>query len=150
MDSVQEILLLLCKLDLEGLLLSPTDNSLLQFFRYCFVGGLATVVDWGVLYLTEALGLHYLLAAVAGFFCGLACNYILSKCLVFNGSTAKTDPTGEFLAYAAIGAAGLLFTLGLMYVMTDLLGFFFMISKVIATALVLVWNFMARKLLLYR
>ena len=28
-----------------------TDNTLIQFFRYLFVGGLATVVDWGVSYI---------------------------------------------------------------------------------------------------
>ena len=25
-----------------------TENTLIQFFRYCFVGGAATVVDWGI------------------------------------------------------------------------------------------------------
>jgi len=146
-DSIREILSLLCKFNFHGLLLAPTENGLLQFCRYCFVGGIATIVDWGVLYLTERLGVHYLLAAVAGFFCGLACNYSMSKFMVFNGSDAKVDPKREFLAYAAIGAAGLLITLVLMYVMTEWLRLYFMVSKVIATVLVLVWNFLARKML---
>lgn len=64
MSGFREIIALACNLDLRGLLIVPTENGLLQFFRYCFVGGMATIVDWGVLYVTEMLGLHYLLAAV--------------------------------------------------------------------------------------
>jgi len=145
-DSIREILVMLCKLDFWGLLKAPTENGLLQFCRYCLVSGVETVVDWGVLYLAERL-VHYLLAAVAGFVCGLSCNYILSKWMVFNGSSAKMDSRQEFLAYAAIGVAGLGITLILMYVMTEWLRLHFMLSKVIATVLVLMWNFLARKML---
>lgn len=34
-----------------------------------------------------------------------------------------------------------------MYVLTEIAGLYFMVSKVIATIIVLVWNFVARKLL---
>jgi len=57
------------------------------------------------------------------------------------------DSRQEFLAYAAIGVAGLGITLILMYVMTEWLRLHFMLSKVIATVLVLMWNFLARKML---
>jgi len=144
--NIREILSLLGRLDLRGLVLSPTENGLLQFFRYCFVGGVATVVDWGTLYLMEKL-VHYLLAAAAGFVCGLICNYGLSKWMVFNGSSAKMDSKKEFLVYAAIGLVGLGLTLVLMYIMTQWLGLYFMLSKVIATLLVLIWNFLARRML---
>ena len=146
---MKEIFALLAKFDIHGLLRAPTQNGLLQFFRYCFVGGIATVVDWGVLYFAEKVIGYYLIAAVAGFMCGLTCNYCMSKFLVFNGSTAKVSPKKEFLAYAAIGVAGLLLTLVLMYVLTEWLGWYFMLSKVVATVLVLLWNFLARKYLLY-
>ena len=149
-ESIGEILTLLLHFDLHALIFAPTENGLLQFLRYCFVGGVATIVDWGVLYIAEKMGLHYLLAAVAGFVFGLACNYALSKFMVFNGETAVVDAKKEFLGYAVIGIIGLGITLVLMFVMTDLLGLYFMISKVIATVLVLIWNFMARKLLLYK
>lgn len=143
--NIREILNLLCKLRFKALLLEPTGNGLLQFCRYCFVGGVATVVDWGVLYILEAVGLHYMLAAVGGFILGLTCNYFLSRYMVFNGSTSKLDMRAEFLLYAVIGLAGLGITLILMYVLTEWLKLYFMLSKVIATILVLLWNFFARK-----
>lgn len=146
-SGFREILALACNLDFRGLFIVPTENGLLQFFRYCFVGGVATIVDWGVLYVTEMLGLHYLLSAVLGFFGGLTCNYFLSKCMVFNGSNSPMTAVQEFLAYAAIGAVGLLITLLLMFVMTEWFQIHFMLSKVVATVLVLIWNFIARKML---
>ena len=147
LTGIREILEMLVRFELRKMLLDPTDNGLLQFFRYCFVGGIATVVDWGVLYLAEKVASHYLIAATAGFFCGLICNYTLSKCMVFNGSSAKVEPKREFIAYAAIGAAGLLITLVLMYVLTEWLKCYFMLSKVVATILVLIWNYAARRML---
>lgn len=147
MGPVREILSLLVAFDIKGMLLKPTTNGLLQFCRYCFVGGIATIVDWSVLYCTERLGFHYLLAAVFGFVSGLVCNYVMSKKLVFVGNSAKVDARREFIAYAAVGVAGLGLTLVLMYILTEWLKVYFLVSKIVATVLVLIWNFLGRKML---
>lgn len=145
--NFREIITLVCKLNIRGLLFAPTHNSILQFLRYCFVGGIATVVDWTVLFVTEGIGLHYLLAATIGFACGLISNYFMSKFMVFNGNDSRVSKWAEFMAYAVIGIVGLLITLLIMYVMTDLLRVYFMISKVIVTVVVLFWNYFARRML---
>ena len=147
---MSELISLIFKFDLEGLFLRPSTNSLIQFFRYAFVGAIASFVDWGVLWSVEWLGLHYLLAAIVSFFAGLATNFFLSKKLVFNAQKARVSSFLEFVSYGAIGAIGLLLTLGIMYALTEWAMFHFMISKIIATALVLIWNFLARKILLYK
>lgn len=50
-----------------------SDNLLIQFVRYFFVGGFAFIVDFGLLYiLTEYAGLHYLLSATLSFIAGLS------------------------------------------------------------------------------
>lgn len=36
-------------MNLKKLFVEETDSTFIQFFRYCFVGGFATVVDWGCL-----------------------------------------------------------------------------------------------------
>ena len=146
---MKEIFQLIRKWDMKGLFLAPTDNGLLQFFRYAFVGAIASVVDWAVLWLLETVGLHYLIAAVISFFAGLATNFFLSKLLVFNGQKARMNSIGEFISYAVIGAIGLGMTLGIMYVFTEWLHLHYMLSKIIATAIVLVWNYLARKIFVY-
>ncbi|MCD8048846.1 MAG: GtrA family protein, partial [Clostridia bacterium] len=124
-------------------------NPLLQFFRYAFVGAIATVGDWGLLYGLEFLGVNPLLAAALGFLLGLAINFLLSKKFVFSAEDAKVNAAGEFIVYGIIGAAGLAITEGIMYVLIYELKIYFMAAKAAATVIVFVWNFTARKMLLY-
>jgi putative flippase GtrA len=53
----------------------------------------------------------------------------------------------EFLIYGFIGLVGLLFDTGLIYFFTDAMHFYYMLSKIISTAIVLLWNFTARKIM---
>ena len=127
-----ELLSLIRRGDWSRLFKAPTTNPLVQ------------------LWLVERLGAHYQVAAVFGFFAGLAVNYLLSKLLVFQTEKARTRASVEFLGYALIGAVGLAITMGLMHVFTEWVGLHFMLSKIIATLIVLIWNFTARKLILYQ
>ncbi|MBR2187884.1 MAG: GtrA family protein [Eubacterium sp.] len=136
--------------DLKALFITPTTNGVLQFFRYLFVGGAATVVDWAVLFLLTQGGLYYMVSTVIAFLAGLITNFVLSKLLVFKASEARVGTAAEFASYGLIGVIGLGFTMGIMYLLTEKLHVFYMLSKAAATMLVLVWNYLARKLLLYK
>ena len=148
---MKELFGLIRRFDFRGLFITPTKNSALQFFRYVFVGGIATVVDWGILYLlTSVAGIHHLVSAVIAFLAGLVVNFSLSKLFVFKADEAKTGAYGEFIGYGLIGAAGLGITETIMFVMTDRLAVHYMVSKITATAVVLVWNYFARKKIIYK
>ena len=148
---MKEIWELLKRFDLKGLLITPTKNGLLQFFRYIFVGGIATVADWGVLFLlTEFVHIHYLLSAVFAFVAGLVTNFILSQLLVFKANEARVSAVMEFIGYALIGIVGLGITELIMLLFTNCWHLHYMISKVIATVIVLFWNYLARKKILYK
>lgn len=136
------------KLDLKSLFITKTNNTFIQFFRYIFVGGVAFLADGGSLFLITTIGVNYLISVIFAFVIGLAVNYGLSKLLVFENSSVNGKI--EFLVYGIIGVIGLGFTEIIMYVLTDIAGLYFMVSKVIATIIVLVWNFVARKITLYR
>jgi putative flippase GtrA len=126
------------------------DSQLIQFFRYVFVGGAAFTADASALFILKMLGLNYLVAAAFSFVVGLIVNYLLSKSIVFIQDSKYTGHWGEFLVYGLIGLAGLALTELFMFLFTDFIGLYFMLSKLIAAALVLIWNFAARKLILYR
>lgn len=146
---MKELIQLILHLDFKGLFTKETDNSLIQLFRYCFVGGIAFIFDWLTLVLFTEMGLHYLISAVIAFFVGLTANFILSKLLVFKKNSTKYGRVGEFIAYAAIGAIGLGITELIMYVLTDIVLLYYAVSKIIAAIIVLLWNFIARKKFLY-
>ena len=135
-------------LDFKSLFITKSNNTFIQFFRYIFVGGVAFLADGGSLFLITTIGVNYLISVIFAFVIGLAVNYGLSKLLVFENSSVNGKI--EFLVYGIIGVIGLGFTEIIMYVLTEIAGLYFMVSKVIATIIVLVWNFVARKITLYR
>lgn len=149
-QEIREIWGYVKRFDVRALLLTPSTNGLLQFARYAVVGGIATVVDWGILYLMTESGVSETVAAICGYGAGLAANYLLSKCFVFKAFQARTGAVLEFLSYGVIGAVGLGLTLAIMRALEHLLHMHYMLAKAIATLVVLLWNYLARKLLLYK
>lgn len=131
----------------------PRNSLVGQFIRYLFTGGLAFIVDFGLfalcLYVFEW---HYLLANLAGLVAGLILNYALSVAWVFAGCkrTLEKKKFAEFSIFTLIGLAGVGINQLLMFIMVGQLEWLEMLSKMIAAIVVLMWNFGARKLMLFR
>ncbi|MEG2573339.1 MAG: GtrA family protein, partial [Bacteroides sp.] len=133
----------------KKIFIEPTNYVLLQLIRYTFVGGIAFIVDFTLLFLlTEYANFHYLLSASISFISGLVVNYMISIRWVFIHSKIANKKI-EFISYATIGLIGLCFTELLMWTFTDSIGFNYMFSKLITTILVYLWNFSVRKYLLF-
>lgn len=127
-----------------------TDNTFFQLLRYAFVGGIAFIADFGLLYiLTEYAHLHYLFSASIAFIAGLIINYFLSKVWVFSASTINNRWL-EFFVFSVIGLIGLGINNLALWVFTDYLSLYYMISKIIAAVIVFFWNFLARKFILFK
>ena len=145
---MKEFIRAVVKFDIKALFREKTTNTFIQFFRYIFVGGFAFLADAFTLWLCEKF-VHYMIAAAIAFIVGLAANYVLSVCFVFSESEKVSNKVKEFIVYAVIGIIGLLLTEAIMYLCTDVIGMYFLLSKIIAAVIVLVWNFVARKKILY-
>ena len=126
-----------------------SQDTLFQLIRYALVGGVAFVADYGSLYaLTEWLGVAYLLSAAIAFIIGLTINYIFSNLIVF--STHRLESKWiEFMIFAIIGVIGLGLNELIIYCCTEFIGLHYMLSKLISTVLVFLWNFFARKQTLF-
>ena len=126
----------------------PTDNTLLQLFRYCFVAVGAFAADYGCYFLLSYVcGVNYLVSAVFGFVVGTLVNYAISKLLVFKG--APKSRVAEIVLVFVIGGIGLvLLELGL-YFLTDTCGIHYLLSKLIMSVFVFFWIFFARKIFMY-
>lgn len=120
-----------------------------QFLRYFVVGGGAFIVDFTALYLLTEFGrLHYLLSASLAFMAGTAVNYALSVTWVFDHRSFE-NRVHEFAIFSVIGIFGLLFNAALMWFFTEQVGFHYLGSKIFAAASILLFNFGARKALLF-
>jgi putative flippase GtrA len=130
-----------------------------EFLRYILVGGLAFIVDFGILYLSKtflfsALGYSGILLATAlGFIAGLVLNYILSFAFVFKqiNEKAKQHKIRSFVLFTIIGIIGLLITELCMFAGISLFGQkWYLIIKIITAGIVLMWNYITRKILIFR
>ena len=146
---MKELISLALGLDFKGLLISPSHNVAVQAFRALLVGAIAFAADAGPLWLLSLTGMYYLICAVFGFIFGVIVNYALSTKFVFK-EKASVGKTGEVAVYFVVSLVGLGLTIGLMWFFTEIVGFFFMLSKVIATLIAFGWNFTSRKFILYR
>lgn len=131
----------------------PRQSLVGQFVRYFFTGGLAFVVDFALFALClYVFHWHYLLANFVGLIVGLALNYAVSISWVFSTCerSLKNKQCLEFSVFALVGILGIGFNLLIMFVLVGKLDIQEMISKIIAASIVLAWNFLARKLILFR
>jgi len=126
-----------------------TDNTSIQFFRYLFVGGLAAVVDVAAAFIAvNAFGIYEVYAIILSFILGLSVNYILSSLWIFRHRKIEKQ-SYDFIAFAIIGVVGLLLKAGIVWFLTEVPQMVILFSNSIAIVIVFIWNFLARKYLLY-
>ncbi|MEE0935621.1 MAG: GtrA family protein [Methanobrevibacter sp.] len=134
---------------IDKLFHKPTDNIFIQMFRYVFVGGTAFAVDFFFLYFfSDICGIYYLISGVLSFIISVLVNYWMSTVWVFNQDNIDNKLL-EFNLFLAISTIGLVFTEILLWLFTDVCGLHYLISKIIAAAIVMFWNFIARRVMFY-
>lgn len=121
-----------------------------EFYRYVLVGGFSTVCDASTLFsLTHFAGVHYLVSAPIGFCVGTFVNYFLSGSWVFERRTLSSR-SAELTIFTLIGVVGLILNELILWFFQSRLGIYYLIAKGVSAAVVLAWNFGARKVALYR
>lgn len=121
-----------------------------EFARYFGAGLVALGVDF-TLYvaLTELAGWHYLVSATVAFCAGLTTVYLFSIFWVFRERRIGKG-SREFIVFSVIGVAGLALTAVVLYVLTDVFKLDYRLSKIVAAAVVFMFNFGCRKYFLFR
>lgn len=121
-------------------------NKLLdQILKFGLVGGMAFVIDYVLLYVcTEFLHIHYLISSIISFTVSVIFNYILSIKWVFD--VKKKQDVKDFVIFIILSIIGLGINSLIMYVMVEKFGVYYMLSKIVSTAVVMVYNFITRKI----
>ena len=120
-----------------------------QILKFGVVGGLAFVIDYGLMVLlTEVFGINYLISSAVSFSVSVVFNYLLSIFWVFDVSGSNRGQKESFVIFLALSIIGLGLNQLLMWLGSDLMGLHYMLTKIGATAIVMVYNFITRKLFL--
>ncbi|MCI9271484.1 MAG: GtrA family protein [Dorea sp.] len=136
-------------IDWQGEISLDKKKSLLQqIIRFGFVGGGAFIIDYGIMiFLTEIAGMNYLVSSAISFLVSVIFNYILSIKWVFNVLCEKSQAQ-ELTVFMILSLIGLGINQLIMWLTVDKLHIFYMLAKIGATAVVMVYNFVTRKLFL--
>ena len=124
-----------------------------QFLRYFVTGGLAFVVDFGAFALAlYYFDIHYLISNLIGLAAGNVVNYLLTVRWVFSTEKRKMEKYVflEVVVFVLISLLGMGLNELLMYVFVGILHIQEMVSKVVAAIIVLLYNFLARKFILFK
>ena len=126
------------------------DKSMQGLFGYLIVGGLATVVEWAGFWLfSEKMGIAYLPATALAFAISTFANWLFGRLLVFRGKQQQSF-LREILSVYLASIVGLLLNLIIMFLLVQLLGAEKMSAKMATTVLVFMYNYLVRKLIIYR
>ncbi len=139
------------------------NNLMNQILKFGVVGGFCFLIDFGLTTgLTNIFGVHYLISKFFGFVVSAIVNYILSIKFVFT-QKKKMDKKKEFTVFFILSAFGLLINEIVMYLCIDGIyahvqglrnmishGMMVSVSSVAATGIVMIYNFISRKLFLER
>lgn len=133
-----------------------TNNEYMKIFMYLLVGGSAAIFEWILFYLFFE-GLTYislfslqtqtvLAATTLAFGTSTIYHYILCNKFVFD-SGSRYQKGAEISLVFIVSAMGLGWNLLLMWIFTSpvILGLNPMVSKILASAIVTVWNYLSRK-----
>lgn len=119
-----------------------------QILKFGLVGILCFVIDYGLMiFLTEVLSINYLVSSGISFTVSVIVNYILSLKYVFK-TKEDNNKFVEFLIFIILSVIGLGINQILMWLCVDKLNIFYMISKIGVTGVVMIYNFITRKLIL--
>ena len=132
-----------------------SSKGVRQFFSYFGVGGVSALVEWTVFSALEYLfDLPYLLATVMAFLVSTSTNWFLGRKYTFKDSGYKGKKITEIVLVFLVSAIGLIFNLALMYMFVSVLkmdtNLLKSVAKILSTGIVFIWNFLSRKLWIYR
>ena len=121
-----------------------TRERMLEIIRFCFVGGVSFLMDYAILFaLTEFAGVYYLYSSAISFSVTVVFNYWL--CVIYVFKDAKKQSTRRAIIFFGTGVVGLLLNQLCMWFFVDVAGFYYMIAKIFATAIVTIWNYVTKR-----
>ena len=136
------------------------NNRMKEIVKFVFTGGVCFLIEYAALIaLKEWLHLSAVAATPIAFLISVVFNYLLCVKWVFDG--AKEGSKKAQIGFAVTSVMGLFLNWAIMWALTALLGEdavlltlvgieikVYMLNKVVATGLVMVWNYFTKRWLL--
>jgi len=121
-----------------------------SFYKSQIGSVLATATDMIVLvFCTEILLIYYVISAAIGAFCGAVISFYIGRNWAFRRKDGKLS--SQAIRYFFTSASSLLLNVGGIYLLTDLIGLQYIISKIVISAIIGVFfNFFMFRYFVYK
>ena len=125
----------------------PSTERFWEVFRFLVVGGGCFLLEYFLLYtLTEYGGLDPLVSAPIAFTVSLVVNYILCVYVV---KQEQKQTSLQMALFVLTSLMGLGINQLVMWFFIDIMGIWYMFAKVIASAIVMIWNYFTKRYVLH-
>jgi putative flippase GtrA len=127
---------------------SPIIEEITKMFHFACVGAAMGILNIGIIYtLTSILGIYYIYSAIFSYQVLLVLSFSSNDKLTFRSITNHNleKKLHRFGSYYLVSLAGMIFYITIMFLLTEYLSIFYLISSIIATLLVFLWNYFVNK-----
>ena len=123
-----------------------------KFIKFCVVGGLGTLLNLFILYLSvELFGLWYIYGATFSFVIVITFNFSLNKIWTFKDKERESIVvTGQYLTYVVIGGIGMAINIAFLYVLVEYFHIQYLLAELIAILIATLWNFEGTRYLVFK
>lgn len=123
-----------------------------EMISYLIFGVLTTVVNLVVFQLCDAvLGIYYIAANVIAWIIAVIFAYVTNKLFVFESKSWELKPVvREVISFGSARILSLLFETGFIALTVEVMGMPKFISKIIASIFVVIINYVASKLFIFK
>jgi putative flippase GtrA len=120
---------------------------LLKFIKFCLVGFSGVFVDFGTTYFfKEVLKVQKYIANAIGFTLAASSNYFFNRIWTFYNSGMDrqqiSDVAEQYMKFFVIALIGLGISTAIIWLMNGKFKVNFYLSKLVATVIVTIWNFL--------
>ncbi|MEN9921331.1 MAG: hypothetical protein RLZZ517_309 [Candidatus Parcubacteria bacterium] len=120
-----------------------------SFIMFCTVGALSALIDLVFLYIgVDVLHVPLLISATVSFSFASINGYFLNQKLTFKKQGSASF--FQYFKYLFVSVIGLLFTLILLHIFTNIFNIYYLISKMITIIVVVFWNYTANILWVFK
>jgi putative flippase GtrA len=132
---------------------TPIVEEITKMFHFACVGATMGILNIGIIYLlTSILGIYYIFSAIFSYQVLLVLSFSSNDRLTFRSVTNHTLANWwhRFGSYYLVSLAGMLFYITIMFILTEYFHIYYLISSVLATLIVFLWNYFINKTVTWR
>jgi len=125
------------------------SDSFPAFIKFGLTGASGLVIDFALTwFFKDELHFNKFIANAIGFTTAVVSNYLINRNWTFKMAKSKAAP--QFTAFVTVSLIGLLLNSSIIFLLNNMMGLNFYISKAIAIIVVFFWNFSANYFFVFK